>query len=154
MAWCAMCSRLTGGTLHPLCLQVATLRSAVKLEQEQQFLIAKKLQVRGSAFVTWCCSCMRLHYVFVGQLGLWAGRMWVLHICRHLGIRAAHTRWMLRQPSIDPNLPATTAPRLTTHFLLGTTAAGADGQQEHQAEAGGGCRPGGRLCGRVRLHPD
>lgn len=32
---------------HPACrscLQVATLRSAVKLEQEQQFLIAKKLQ--------------------------------------------------------------------------------------------------------------
>lgn len=32
-------------------------------------------------------------------------------------------------------------------------AAGADGQQEHQAEAGGGCRPRGRLCRRVRLHP-
>lgn len=54
--WLGLCSgALTPGfLLHPSCkpctdggprgVQVATLRSAVKLEQEQQFLIAKKLQ--------------------------------------------------------------------------------------------------------------
>jgi ATP synthase F1 delta subunit len=31
-------------TMAGMCAQVATLRSAVRLEQEQQFLIAKKLQ--------------------------------------------------------------------------------------------------------------
>jgi hypothetical protein len=36
---------------------VATLRSAVKLEQEQQFLIAKKLQVCCCVCVLLCAAC-------------------------------------------------------------------------------------------------
>ena len=41
---CAYCMPTLTRALGMLRLQVATLRSAVKLEQEQQFLIAKKLQ--------------------------------------------------------------------------------------------------------------
>jgi hypothetical protein len=39
-------------------MQVATLTSAVQLEQEQQFLIAKKLQVSASLCV--CASLLAL----------------------------------------------------------------------------------------------